>query len=263
MTLDLALVTHRPEGILRVEEMLLPPLPGVRYIVSWQAHEDAPVPQALSSRPDVEIHRLDKKGISNNRNNALGHCTADIVLFADDDLQYTPEKLQKVIQTFEDMPDVDVALFKVAFNPPKPYPSQSAKLTLPFPKGYWVSSVEIALRRATAGHLRCNPELGLGAPGLQSGEDEMLVISAIRHGLCCRFVNEEICSHPAETTARKVSPGMLRGQGCVMAAIYGPSLLPRLLLKAWRTSRGGAISFPKALIHLSAGALAKRKINPL
>ena len=58
MTLDLAMITHGPQGIERVATVLLPPQPGVRYVVSWQRHENAPIPTALL-RPDVEIHRFD------------------------------------------------------------------------------------------------------------------------------------------------------------------------------------------------------------
>ena len=85
LTLDIAIVTHRPEGIARVAAMNLPVIDGVRYVVSWQSHEEAPVPESLV-RDDVEIHRFDGRGISLNRNHAYDHCRADIVLNADDDL---------------------------------------------------------------------------------------------------------------------------------------------------------------------------------
>ncbi len=74
-TLDLLVATHRPEGILRVAQMVLPPIAGVRYVVSWQNHHDAPEPEVLK-RPDVTILRFDGVGLSANRNNALANCTA-------------------------------------------------------------------------------------------------------------------------------------------------------------------------------------------
>ena len=91
LTLDIAVVTHGPEGILRVEKMLLNPIDNVRYVISWQNHNNTPIPDKIIERKDVEVHRLGILGISNNRNNALEHSKGDIVLFSDDDLIYNKD----------------------------------------------------------------------------------------------------------------------------------------------------------------------------
>ena len=80
LTLDVAISTYKRDGIRKVEKMLPPPQEGVKYVVSWQEHDDNPIPSELSSRADVEVYRLDKKGLSNNRNNAISHCKGDIIL---------------------------------------------------------------------------------------------------------------------------------------------------------------------------------------
>ena len=85
LELDIAICTYGADGPSRVAMMLLPPEEGVRYVVSWQEHGDAVLPEILKDRKDVAVFRLDKKGLSNNRNNAIANCTGDIVLISDDD----------------------------------------------------------------------------------------------------------------------------------------------------------------------------------
>ena len=70
MTVDIAIITYKPEGIERLSKMQLPQMEGVRYVVSWQAHELASVPEELL-RDDIVVYRFDKNGQSYNRNNAI------------------------------------------------------------------------------------------------------------------------------------------------------------------------------------------------
>lgn len=256
LTLDLAVVTHRPEGLQKVAEMLLPPIAGVRYVVSWQQHCGAEIPDALTRRKDVDIHRFDGAGISSNRNNAIEHCTSDIILFADDDLELFPQGLAEIRKSFEDCPKLDVATFKSMHADLNRFPARRTPLNRHYPKGYWVTSVEIAFRRSTAGSLRCCPELGLGAPSLHGGEDEMLLQSAIRRGLNCWFYPVDICAHPHPSTGTKsnLTAGNLRAAGCVLALLNPSTCILRVPLKAWRLRRQGQKNIIKSLWHLYCGA---------
>ena len=255
LTLDVAISTYRPEGIKRVEKMLLPPKEGVRYIVSWQEHLDQPIPKSLNDREDVEIHRLDKKGLSNNRNNSISHCKSDLVLIADDDLIYEPDFSEKIIKSFEGNPATDLGIFEVKFSTPKKYPEEECRLSLPFPKYYYCSSVEIAFRRERIGTIRFWNKMGLGNTCLQCGEDELFLITALKKGLNCRFINKTIASHPSPTTGDKFTDGILRGQGFIIRKIYPISFILRLPLKAYRISKGKKGYFYKSLFQLSKGAL--------
>lgn len=256
MTLDLAVVTHRPEGIQRVARMVLPPIDGVRYIVSWQAHENAPIPTSLH-RPDVEIHRFDSLGQSLNRNNAIEHCSADIILHSDDDIIYTSEGLLSIINVFKKNKGIDVITFKSLQSPSKTYPESQIKLQKKLPKNYSVGTIEIAFRRATAGGLRCCPELGLGSQRLHGGEDEMFLMSAIRRGLNCQFFPITICEHPGESTGTKANftNENLQASGCLIALTHPGSAILRVPLKAWRVNRAGQSGFIRALYRISRGAL--------
>lgn len=257
LTLDLAIVTYRPEGIERVARMKLPRVPGVRYIVSWQEDGGAPVPPPLR-RDDVEVFRHDRPGISSNRNNAIARCRADIVLLADDDITFGEDNLEAVRLTFENNPDVDVATFRSVKHGGTVYPASATQLRQPLPKGYSVTSFEIALRRSTAGGLRCCTELGLGSPRLHGGEDEILLLTALKRGLRCMYFPVTVCEHPHPSTGTKarLTAGNLEAAGCVIALYYPLSCILRVPLIAVRHARGGRASLFRALLHLSRGALS-------
>lgn len=261
LTLDLALITHRPEGIARIAAMNLPIIDGVRYIVSWQQHEDAPVPAVLQ-RDDIEIYRFDHPGLSRNRNNAIDHCSADIILLSDDDITYHEDGLHQVMRTFAENPGLDLASFKARMHDGPDYPAISCPLTRKMPKGFWIASINIAFRLKSVGNLRFHPELGLGSKCLHGGEDELFILSAIRRKLDCRYFPVEICSHPHESTGTKknLTPANLRAMGCYIAIAQPATAALRLPLKAYRLHHSGRSGFVNALFHLISGAAHAPKI---
>lgn len=256
MTLDIAVCTCGPEGAERVAELLLPPKRGVRYVVSWQKHEGRELPAELAGRPDVSVFRTDSVGLSNNRNEVMRHCTADIVMIADDDVRYFEEGIEGIMDIFEKNPELAVATFKSEQNLPRTYPERSVRLGKRLPKGYGVTSIELAYRREAIGDLRFCPELGVNAPVLKSGEDEVFLHSAISRGLDCRFFPVLVCSHPHESTGggKALSPGVLKASGLVIRLLYGPQALLRLPLKAWRLAKAGQSPLLRSLWHLCQGA---------
>lgn len=261
LSLDVAISTYRPEGIERVVKMLhpIPQQEGVKFVVSWQEHNNSEIPEYLSKRPDVEIYRLDEKGVSNNRNNAIDNCHSDLILIADDDLEYDELAFENIKRIFEENPKVDLATFKFNYPIPKQYPENNSQLTVPYPKNYYGSNVEIAFRRQNIGDLRYWDGIGLGQEELSTGEDELFLISAIKRGLNCRFFDILIGTHPNLTTGKKTSPGILRGQGFLINLIYPKSWLLRNILKAYRIYRNSHGSFYNSLFQLNKGAIIRMK----
>lgn len=261
LTLDLALITYGFDGINRISAMNLPALDRVNYVISWQASGDYKLPDNLI-RNDIKVVRTDSRGAALNRNNAVANCTADIILFSDDDLIYTPEQILKVIETFESNPDVDLATFE-ATHPGSPvYPATVCRLGDPLPTDYWVSAYQIAYRRASIGNLLCHPEFGAGAPSLVGADDELFLLSAIRRGLNCTFFPVNICTHPdlSTGTTATLSAGNLRATGCYITLAYPRSFFLRIPLKAWRTSRNRQSGLFRALRYLIAGAAQAPRI---
>lgn len=254
-TLDIAVSTYKPEGIERVEKMILPPIEGVRWVVSWQEHENAAIPLSLLSRNDISINRLNSKGLSNNRNNSIRCCRADIILISDDDMQYSVEGIKEIIKIFKLNPDIDLAIFKIDFSKKKSYPAADCELRLPLPKGYYASSVDLAFRRHKVADLSFNVNLGIGAPEMHCGEDEMFLFSAIKKGLRCCFFNILIGRHEGASTGSCVNPGILKGQGYVIQNYYPFTGWLRAIMKSIKINKTHGYPIHKSLRYLFTGIL--------
>lgn len=254
-TIDIAIATHRAHGINRTAEMIGPPQPGVRYVISWQ-HCEGDIPRALM-RDDVEVVRFGGNGVSANRNCSLEHCRGDIVLMADDDLDYAPDAFRSVIDAFDACPDIDFATFRFTGNP-KSYPAQSVPLT-PWPRNYSVTTFEIAARRKALqeNNIRFDLRFGPGSGVFESGEDEMLALTMLRKGMSGRFFPITICRHEGLTTGfrQNVSRTLAYGFGGVIGMMYPVSGALRAPLKALRLSRAGRMRFFSALIAIGCGYL--------
>ena len=257
LKIDVAIATYTPEGLRRIEKMLPPPQAGIRYIVSWQQHENAEIPVPLRNREDVEIYRFEERGVSKNRNNCLKHCESDIILMADDDLIYEIDFADKIRRAFEQNPKNDLITFKVDYFNKKEYPSKDTELYLPLPKNFYVSLVEIAMRRESVGDMKFCEHIGPGSDKLLCGEDELFFITAVRRGLKCMFVNERIAKHPHLSTGDKITPGILLGQGYIIRQMYPRSFCFRIPLKAYRLFKAGRSPFFSTVRLLFSGSYHK------
>src|SRR5574344_279627 len=190
MNLEILICTI-DDNIQRVEQMLLATAPHILYLISWQrtdACSTRTIPEGLR-RDDVKVLTLDGKGLSRNRNNAIKNASGDICLIADDDLHYELPLLQHVVDTFQTDPALDLATFRyVSSSHTKYYPKYSFDLRKSR-RYYYITSFEIAFRRSSVqGEIAFNELLGLGAPELNSGEEDIFVHDAVKVGLKCRFI---------------------------------------------------------------------------
>lgn len=214
----------------------LPRVDGVCYLVSCQG-EPVEIP-AFLRRDDVRVIFSSSIGLSNNRNHALAQACAPYVLIADDDLVFFPAGLAKIIEIMDRHADVAVATFRSVHPCKRVYPASEHDLSMPC-KGYSPVSFEIALRvdAINACALRFSPLMGIGAPYLEAAEENLLLLNAVRLGLCGRFFPVDIAGHHGPTTSvhSATAPGMLRAQGAYIVLRYGVSALPRIFLKAKRS----------------------------
>ncbi len=248
--LEVLICTYGPEGLSRVSAMNLVPADGVGYLISCQSME-MPVPEALR-RPDIRVVFSPTRGLSNNRNNALDHATADYALLCDDDIITRAEAYPEIIKAFDENSDMDIATFMIDFPEKKVYPPCGQDLWKPF-KGYEACSVEIAFRVKSVKekNLRFNPMWGIGAPRLGSGEEAIFLLMAKMAGLQGQFIPIVIGAHPYESTGERSEPAVLRAHGAYIRLVHPVTALPRLLLKARRMPSG----FFRNLRHLAEGAL--------
>lgn len=259
MTLEI-LVCTIDNSINNIKNLLLAPIEGVSYLISWQhdaTSQSNNIPCELI-RSDVKIVHLNGKGLSRNRNNAINYATGDICLIADDDCTYKPEYFSHIINTFKNNETLEIATFKMqSISEIRFYPDYSFPLNK-FPKNYFITSFEIAFRRTSIqGKLKFNELFGLGAPVLQSGEENIFINDAIKAGLNCRYFPLTIVEHHHATTAttRNSWPGVIMAEGAYIFIAYRYTSIPRLILKAYRLSKNNGLGTLKNLNHLINGIL--------
>ena len=103
--LSVTVSTIGRDGIERCALMQLPAVDGVEYVISWQKADDQAIPAALV-RDDIRVTTTPSIGLSNNRNNAIARSRGDVILIADDDVDYTETQLRSVIDIFRRHPDI-------------------------------------------------------------------------------------------------------------------------------------------------------------
>lgn len=240
------IAAYGEEGIRRVSALTHPEVEGVEYIVSWQQYRRDAVPDTLRARKDFIILFEDSSGLSNNRNNALRHSSAPLVLISDDDVSYTGAHIQRILKAFEDNPKADVLTFRYESETcPKKSPEFAFDLSSP-PKGYYVSSIEIALNmgriKSKAGFRwqeMFNPAYGLGGTLFISGEEDILMEDLRRAGFQGRYLPEAIATHSGPTTSERLkdSPELVEAKGAVVSYIHPFSWPLRMAVHALRARR--------------------------
>lgn len=258
--LDVLIVTHGPNGLSMVENMNLPRVHGVTYVVSWQISiaTDTSIPASLR-RQDIEIFTTYTKGSGTNRNISIEKAKAPICLIADNDLRYCAEWIQAVIDTFSINPDVELAVFQYDGSP-KTYPDHEVSLNSSIPKNFFPAAIELAFRRkSVVGKIHFHEQFGVAAP-YEACEDSLFFLDCRRAGLNCRFFPITITSHPHPSTGERpiTKKSVAQAEGIYIRYAYGLSGFPRIALCVWRNWRRGRIRFWWGLYHYSNGFFNNR-----
>lgn len=238
--LQVLICTYGKEGIERVANGKHPVIQNVEYIVSWQLPDgDKSVPDSLKKRSDFKIFKTNTRGLSRNRNIALSLATAPFCLISDDDLDYTEEGLLQIIQVFENNPTLDIATFKYTGNDSKLYPAKSFDLRKP-PKGYFVSSIEIAFRRIKIvdSNVKFNENFGIGAK-FPSGEENIWINDLMKKRYNGRFYPVAIAIHKTATTGTRLfnDPQFIITKGAVFAHTHPFSWPLKLIAHIYKNYR--------------------------
>lgn len=197
-------------------------------------------------RPGVRMYSLRERGVSRSRNAALARARGRLLAIVDDDVQYLPSALDTLRRGFAAHPSAAVVTFQFLARetgqPTKRYAAQ------PFVHGPLsaaaVSSIEIAIRRELAGHIRFDERFGLGA-ALTSGEENIWLQDVMRQGLTAAYYPAAVCDHPGLSSGH-------RGWTAVEARTKG-ALLRRMYPRAWPAMLGGfcVLKYPLYREHLS------------
>ena len=117
------------DGINKVPSVLMARiLEKVSYLVSWQTNGNLATPVALLDRDDVRVLKQNSVGLASNRNFAIKHAKADLLVISDDDTRYEPCYIDNIRQAFEDNPEANIITFQAldySQRPIKSYNSHS------------------------------------------------------------------------------------------------------------------------------------------
>ncbi|MDE5872261.1 MAG: glycosyltransferase [Muribaculaceae bacterium] len=238
LRLEVMICTYGTEGLRRVAAASHPKMEGVQYLVSFQqdANEtEGYIPEELK-RDDFKIVATATKGLAVNRNIALSWASAPLLLISDDDADYTKEGLQAVIDGFQENPDADIIAFRyVSKHSTKHYPQKSVSLSRP-PKGYFISSIEIAIRRESVqGKIWFNENFGVGAT-FPSGEEDIFIKDCLDKGMKGIYVPKTIVRHDGTTTSGRnlMLPSRPQTKGAIFLRLHPHDWPLRMLAHALR-----------------------------
>lgn len=267
VSLEVLICTIGAEGIARVVKARHPQIPGVHYTVSWQLPDgEMPVPPALADREDFTVCINGTRGLSRNRNIAMSVSTAPLILIGDDDVDYSAEGLNALIEAFRTRPRVDIICCRYRCNGgyAKVYGLGEFDVRHA-PKGWYVTSFEIAYRsESVCGEIPFNENLGIGAPLFCAGEESVWLSECCRAGARAIGLPIEIGAHDAPTTCDRMGrePWYAMTHGLVMRRLHRRSWLLRLMVHALREEHAGRWNAMRYLRLCLKGASRYRQVFP-
>lgn len=192
-------------------------------------------------------------GVSLNRNIALAHADAAIIMFSDDDQQFTDDFAQTVLQEFQAHPEADVIKFSCrSTNPKRPLAYQNPSV---FCRGTFRTMMSagvpaLALRRerfqkfdiAFANHIGPGRELYCGEDSIFIGDLLRSRLKIYRSPALISYIRQGESSWFQGYDARFFFTG-----GFVYARVYGPVAPVMMLRKAWKLRHKTDLSVPEMI----------------
>lgn len=134
----------------------------------------------------VRMYTTPDRGVGRNRNLALVHSTAELVIFADDDMIYSDGYADAVCKAFDEVPQADVLVFETDFsrNGEIYNRNEHPLAKLPYRKSWKYGTYAFAARRASLekANIWFHMQFGGGCPH-SSGEDSLFINDCMTRGL--------------------------------------------------------------------------------
>jgi len=233
--------------------MKLPVVCGLRYVVGCQGVSERDVQNArkLMCRDDVEFVISEGRGLSRNRNQLLRASSADVVIFADDDVEYDADGLRSLQDYYQRNRDVDAVIFNGVSDAGALRKNYCGRLSARYIKFKYAPSCLISVRRGRLGNITFREDMGVGTEMLSSGEDDVFLWSMLKNGLAVEAVDIQVVTHHGLSTGERIpTPGVMRGRGAVMRILF-PLTWPFHIVKGALCFKG---KYLKNLCYLLHGA---------
>lgn len=134
---------------------------------------------------NISFFSFNERGVGLSRNNALMRATADIVIFADDDMEYVDNYEEIILSEFINNPEADMILFNVpSTNRSRPTYQIEKKSRVRWFNSLRYGAVKIAVK--TAEIRKSNVFFSLlfgGGAKYSAGEDSLFIAECLSKGL--------------------------------------------------------------------------------
>ncbi len=133
----------------------------------------------------VQYLNFSERGVGLNRNNALMRAEGDIILFADDDVVYNDDYVEKILSAFDKYPEADLITFNVtSLNVERPAYMDKKDHRLHLYNCLKYGTFRIAVRRNSIWRNGIYFSLLFGGGATyQCGEDSLFLVECLQKGL--------------------------------------------------------------------------------
>lgn len=137
-----------------------------------------------------------ERGVGLNRNNALIRATGDICVFADEDLVYVNDYVNRIESWFKKIPEADALIFNILTLGDDQHRRNNKKVSrVRFYNSLNYGAVRIAVKRDVLLKKRiCFSQLFGGGALYSSGEDTLFIHDMLKNGMKIYVVPETIAS---------------------------------------------------------------------
>ena len=133
---------------------------------------------------DIRIIETNTRGLSKSRNIAFDNAKGDILLICDDDVTYSDDYEEKILEAFNILPDADIIVFNIDRINSEWHNDRKFSKVAKASKFRTYGSVRIAIKKESyfSNQLRFDEEFGAGSL-YASGEDSILLRDAHKKGM--------------------------------------------------------------------------------
>lgn len=230
----------------RVKAIVFPERRADREIlVQVQNPKEISYVVAEKSAKLIEMRSL---GVAKSRNAAIERATGKYLLFADDDITFSEEGIEKALEYLESHPDISIILTQAkddAGELRKDYFKEIKPLRLTNSARAATYEMMIRLDTIREKGIRFDENFGAGVPNYL-GDEYIFISDAIRAGLKGVHFPIVLATHPVESSgSRWGSDQDLKARGSVFARVFGwraPLYRAAFLIKSKNPNPGFAKS---------------------
>lgn len=168
----------------------------------------------------IDWYNTQTRGVGISRNMALLHSSADVCLFADDDMVYGDDTRKSIITAFDKNKNVDMIIFEIGGLSKKKIKEKNVS----FFNAIGFGACRIAVRRDSLLKKRIMFSVLFGGGAKYScGEDTIFICDFLKNGLKCRSCTNQIGvnMHGESTWFKGYNEKFIYDKGVLLRQLFG------------------------------------------